>query len=79
MQNKLNYKPSQHENLIILGLIEGIITSRRAQTRSKTSHLLLPGTRRPSLILGVHFLARMRSIPFELREILIAPLHHNFG
>jgi hypothetical protein len=32
--------------------------------------------RRPCLIIGVRFLARGCSIPFEPRKILIAPLYH---
>jgi hypothetical protein len=67
---------TQNEYLIILGLIEGIITSRRAQARRKPSHLLLFGIRCPFLITGVRLLARSCSIPFEPREILIAPLYH---
>jgi hypothetical protein len=60
---------TQNEYLIILGLIEGIITSRRAQARRKPSHLLLPGVRRPSLILGMRSLARRCSVPFEPRKM----------
>ena len=69
----MNYKTNSDEYLL---LIERIITSPSAQARSKASNLLLPGVRRPFLITGVRLLARRCSIPFEPREVLIAPLHH---
>ena len=75
-QKRCNYKTNSDEYLIILGLIEGVITTSRAQARRKPSHLLLLGVRRPFLIFLVRFLARGCSIPFEPRKILIAPLYH---